>query len=74
MIAPEHNKVTFRGMDLLREMLIKHYKDTPLALHYIMQLLARETDQLSFVAEPKYPTDIWPSWMCFRSATASIYL
>ncbi|HOC95650.1 MAG TPA: heat-inducible transcriptional repressor HrcA [Candidatus Cloacimonadota bacterium] len=53
MIAPEHNKVTFRGMDLLREMLIKHYKDTPLALHYIMQLLARETDQLSFVAEPE---------------------
>ena len=34
-------------MDLLRNLLIRHYKDTPLALHYIMKLLAKETDQLS---------------------------
>jgi len=46
-------KTHFDSADILREILIKHYKDTPLALHYIMQLLARETDQLSFVAEPE---------------------
>jgi transcriptional regulator of heat shock response len=40
-------------MDILRELLIHNYKDTPRALHYIMQLLAKETDQLSFVAEPE---------------------
>ena len=39
--------------NFLRSILIKNYKDTPLALHYIMQLLAKETDQLSFVAEPE---------------------
>jgi heat-inducible transcriptional repressor len=43
----------FNRADILRDILIKYYKDTPLALHYIMQLLARETDQLSFVAEPE---------------------
>ena len=52
-IEPEHENVSFQGMELLRELLIQHYKDTPLALHYIMQMLARETDQLSFVAEPE---------------------
>ncbi len=46
-------KTHFERADILRDILIKHYKDTPLALHYIMQLLARETDQLSFVAEPE---------------------
>ncbi len=53
IIAPEHLNVVFKDMDLLRELLIQNYKDTPLALHYIMQMLAKETDQLSFVAEPE---------------------
>ena len=52
-IEPEHKNVSYKGMELLRELLIQNYKDTPLALHYIMQMLARETDQLSFVAEPE---------------------
>lgn len=43
----------FKNTAMLREILIKNYKDTALGLHYIMQLLARETDQLSFVAEPE---------------------
>ncbi len=43
----------YNKTELLRGILVKYYKDTPLALHYIMQLLARETDQLSFVAEPQ---------------------
>ncbi len=49
----EISKDHFDRADILRDILIKYYKDTPLALHYIMQLLARETDQLSFVAEPE---------------------
>lgn len=53
MIAPEHKYVSYKGMDVLRDLLIQNYKDTPLALHYIMQMLAKETDQLSFVAEPE---------------------
>ncbi|MBN1948563.1 MAG: heat-inducible transcription repressor HrcA [Candidatus Cloacimonetes bacterium] len=46
-------KESYDKADLLRSILIKHYKDTAVALHYMMQLLARETDQLSFVAEPE---------------------
>ncbi|MCB5247166.1 MAG: heat-inducible transcription repressor HrcA [Candidatus Cloacimonetes bacterium] len=53
LIDPEHSNVRFKDMDVLRELLIEHYKDTPLALHYIMLMLAKETDQLSFVAEPE---------------------
>lgn len=39
--------------ELLRRILISSYKDTTTTLHYVMQLLAKETDQLSFVAEPE---------------------
>ncbi|MCB5252116.1 MAG: heat-inducible transcriptional repressor HrcA [Candidatus Cloacimonadaceae bacterium] len=52
-IAPEHKNVRYERMDTLRELLVRNYKDTPRALHYIMQMLAHETDQLSFVAEPE---------------------
>ncbi|MDY0152161.1 MAG: heat-inducible transcriptional repressor HrcA [Candidatus Cloacimonas sp.] len=52
-IEPLHQQVTYPRMDLLRDLLIHNYKDTPRALHYIMQNLAKETDQLSFVAEPE---------------------
>ncbi len=53
LIQDEHENVSYERMDILRELLIHHYKDTPRALHYIMQMLAKETDQLSFVAEPE---------------------
>ncbi len=52
-IEPLHEQVSYPRMDNLRELLIHNYKDTPRALHYIMQVLAKETDQLSFVAEPE---------------------
>ncbi len=52
-IEADHEKVTYERMDTLRELLVRNYKDTPRALHYIMQMLAHETDQLSFVAEPE---------------------
>lgn len=53
MIGPDHANVRFDKMEVLRDLLISNYKDTPRALHFIMQMLARETDQLSFVAEPE---------------------
>ncbi len=53
LISRDHENVRFERMDILRELLVHHYKDTPRALHYIMQMLAKETDQLSFVAEPE---------------------
>ncbi len=53
MIKPELENTSYANTDSLRKLLINYYKDIPLALHYIMQLLAKETDQLSFVAEPE---------------------
>nr|MDK2850790.1 heat-inducible transcriptional repressor [Candidatus Cloacimonadota bacterium] len=52
-IEPDHKNVTYDRMDTLRNLLIENYNDTPRALHYVMQVLAHETDQLSFVAEPE---------------------
>ncbi|HPR16988.1 MAG TPA: heat-inducible transcriptional repressor HrcA [Candidatus Cloacimonadota bacterium] len=53
LLAPKLKTISYKKTDLLRNLLIQYYKDIPLALHYIMQLLAQETDQLSFVAEPE---------------------
>ena len=53
IIEVEHVNTAYARMDIPRDLLIHNYKDTPRALHYIMQMLAKETDQLSFVAEPE---------------------
>lgn len=53
ILASKLKTMAYDKSDILRNILITYYKDTPLALHYVMQLLARETDQLSFVAEPE---------------------
>ncbi len=65
-IESQHKQTTFGNMDFLRELLIRHYKDTPRALHYIMQLLAKETDQLSFVAEPEVSSGYLSKLEVFR--------
>lgn len=65
-IEAQHSRTTFADMDFLRELLIRHYKDTPRALHYIMQLLAKETDQLSFVAEPEVSSGYLSKLEVFR--------
>ena len=49
----ELQKITYDKEDLLRRILVSNYRDTVSALHYIMQILAKETDQLSFIAEPE---------------------
>jgi len=43
--------------DFIKGILINNYRDIPLVLHYIKQLLARETDLLTFVAEPEIAYD-----------------
>jgi len=53
MVSPQIDNLKYDRDTFLRELLIKNYKDTPLSLHYIMQMLAKETDELSFVAEPE---------------------
>jgi len=53
MVNPEFEAQHFQENELLRNLLVQYYRDTPMALHYIMQVLAKETDQLSFVAEPQ---------------------
>jgi len=53
LIADEIKDKGYENQEILRNILINHYKDTAMALHYVMQLLAKETDQLSFVAEPE---------------------
>jgi len=53
LIKSDIDSIRFKDADFLRNILVKHYKNTPLALHYIMQFLAKETDQMSFVAEPE---------------------
>jgi heat-inducible transcriptional repressor len=65
-IETEHKQTTFGDMEFLRELLIRHYKDTPRALRFIMQLLAKETDQLSFVAEPEVSSGYLSKLEVFR--------
>lgn len=65
-IEREHTNVSYSKMDFLRELLIKHYKDTPKALHIVMQLLAKETEQLSFVAEPEVSSGYLSKLEVFR--------
>jgi len=66
LLAPEHEQVRYERIDILRDLLIHYYKDTPQALHYIMQMLAKETDQLSFVAEPEVSSGYLAKLEVFR--------
>lgn len=55
-LTSQENNILSMSYDqekLLRNILISSYKDTATTLHYVMQLLAKSTDQLSFVAEPE---------------------
>ncbi|MCB5249987.1 MAG: heat-inducible transcriptional repressor HrcA [Candidatus Cloacimonadales bacterium] len=57
LISSEVDKASYDKTDILQSMLIQNYRDIPLSLYYIKQLLAKETDQLSFVAEPEISYD-----------------
>ena len=58
LIERDVNNKSYENIDFLKEMLISNYRDIPLSLHYIKQLLAKETDLLTFVAEPEISYDI----------------
>lgn len=53
IISGDLADMSYPRLENLRELLINNYKDAPLGLHYIIQILAQESDQLSFVAEPE---------------------
>lgn len=53
LIQPTLHRSQYERGSLIRELLSKYHDDITQMLHYIMKLIARETDQLSFVAEPE---------------------
>ncbi|MCD4829655.1 MAG: heat-inducible transcriptional repressor HrcA [Candidatus Cloacimonetes bacterium] len=65
-LREELHTVHYPRSGYVRDFLIENYRDTPLALHYIKQLLAKETDQLSFVAEPEMSNGILSKLDVFR--------
>ncbi len=68
IIRPDMNQITYDKSDFLQSMLVQNYRDIPLSLHYIKQLLAKETDQLSFVAEPEISYDCLSKLDVFKVA------
>jgi heat-inducible transcriptional repressor len=56
-MTKEIAKTVYEKTDFLKSLLINNYRDIPLSLHYIKQLLAKETDLLTFVAEPEISYD-----------------
>jgi heat-inducible transcriptional repressor len=66
IIKDEVQGMKYDKIDVLRQILIRNYKDTQLALHYIKQILANESDQLSFVAEPEVSNDYLSDLQVFQ--------
>jgi len=65
-IQSQVEQVRYERRDWLREMLIQSYRDTPHALHLVLQSLAKESDQLCFVAEPEISTGFLSKLEVFR--------
>jgi len=68
IISKEIEKTTYDKLDFLKSLLINNYRDIPLSLHYIKQLLAKETDLLTFVAEPEISYDTMQKLDVFKIA------
>ena len=68
LISKEIDKSLYDKLDFLKSLLISNYRDIPLSLHYIKQLLAKETDLLTFVAEPEISYDILQKLDVFKIA------
>ncbi len=66
LISSEVAELEYEKKDILRQLIIRNYKDTQLALHYIKQILANESDQLSFVAEPEVSNDYLSDLQVFQ--------
>ena len=57
LIKKEESGISYDKLDFLKSLLVNNYRDIPMSLHYIKQLLAKETDLLTFVAEPEISYD-----------------
>ena len=57
LVSRDMAEARYDKTDFLKSILINNYRDIPLALHYIKQLIAKETDLLTFVAEPEISYD-----------------
>ena len=68
IIKPEVDELSYDKIDFLKSLLINNYRDIPTTLHYIKQLLAKETDLLTFVAEPEIAYDILYNLDVFKVA------
>lgn len=68
LIKNDITKANYDKTEFLQSMLVQNYRDIPLSLHYIKQLLAKETDQLSFVAEPEISYDCLSKLDVFKIA------
>ena len=66
LISKEIENTIYDNLDFLKTLLINNYRDIPLSLHYIKQLLAKETDLLTFVAEPEISVDILQNLDVFK--------
>jgi heat-inducible transcriptional repressor len=67
-ISDEIETVCYDKIELLKTLIINNYRDIQLSLHYIKQLLAKETDLLTFVAEPEISYDILSKLEVFKIA------
>ena len=66
LISKEVEKTSFDKLDILKNLLVNNYRDIPLSLHYIKQLLAKESDLLTFVAEPEISYDVLQNLDVFK--------
>ncbi|MCL1826461.1 MAG: heat-inducible transcriptional repressor HrcA [Candidatus Cloacimonetes bacterium] len=57
LVSDEIAGAQYDKIDFLKGILVNNYRDITLVLHYIKQLLAKETDMLTFVAEPEIACD-----------------
>jgi heat-inducible transcriptional repressor len=67
-IARELAQARYQRTDFIRELIARNFRDPSLALHYAMQVLARETNQLSFVAEPEVANGVLSKLDVFKIA------
>jgi len=66
LVSKDIENTIYDKLDFLKNLLINNYRDIPLSLHYIKQLLAKETDLLTFVAEPEISYDILQNLDVFK--------
>jgi len=72
MIEPEITSQKYDKAEILKQLLVENYRDIPLSLHYIKQLLAKETDLLTFVAEPEIACDTLAHLDVFKIAQGKL--